>query len=197
MTTNKLAGIVLAAGASERLGQPKQLLEWHGTTLVEHAVSTLLQVCNNNITVVVGAGADDIRASLKNTPVAITSNSDWRSGMASSINAGMGWAASTAADAVLIALCDQPLISSNDLARLVRAWHKHPEFVTASAYADGIAGVPAIFPVSSWPQLLQLSGDEGARKLLRGQTDVTIVDMPTAALDIDTPGDLQRLRKED
>ena len=93
-------------------------------------------------------------------------------------------------------LCDQPLVLKNDLVRLVNAWQVAPHIPAASRYHDTV-GVPTIFPSSYFEQLAELHGDTGARALLPGQDECTIVDIPHAAMDIDTKEDIESLRRYD
>jgi CTP:molybdopterin cytidylyltransferase MocA len=96
--------------------------------------------------------------------------------------------------AILIVLADQPNVDGGALARLLRAWRRRPGVPAAARY-DGRAGVPAVLPRRVWRAARSLTGDSGARALLRGAASVTLVDMPEAALDIDTQADLARLSR--
>jgi CTP:molybdopterin cytidylyltransferase MocA len=122
----------------------------------------------------------------------IVHNARWSDGLASSLRAGLR-ALPRGAAAVLVLLVDQPGIGAPELRRLVRAWRRRPN-VPAAAFYDERAGVPAILPKSSWRALRGLQGDAGARTLLRRSRTLTLVPMPEAALDIDTPADVQRLK---
>ena len=188
----KLAGIVLAAGSSERLGQPKQLVEWQGTTLVRRAAELALDVCNAGISVVVGASSSQVTAELEGLSVTIVYNNNWQTGMGSSLKAGIQ-ASSKDADGLLLMLCDQPGIESDDLIRLVNVWQNQPDNPAAAAYS-GTVGVPAILPAAMLPALDDISGDAGAGGLLRRYSDTSLVEMPSAAWDIDIATDLLWLR---
>jgi len=188
----KLAGIVLAAGSSERLGQPKQLVEWQGTTLVRRAAELALDVCNAGISVVVGASSSQVTAELEGLSVTIVYNNNWQTGMGSSLKAGIQ-ASSKDADGLLLMLCDQPGIESDDLIRLVNVWQNQPVNPAAAAYS-GTVGVPAILPAAMLPALDDISGDAGAGGLLRRYSDTSLVEMPSAAWDIDIATDLLWLR---
>jgi molybdenum cofactor cytidylyltransferase len=188
----KLAGIVLAAGSSERLGQPKQLVEWQGTTLVRRAAELALDVCNAGVSVVVGASSSQVTAELEGLSATIVYNNNWQTGMGSSLKAGIQ-ASSKDADGLLLMLCDQPGIESDDLIRLVNVWQNQPDNPAAAAYS-GTVGVPAILPAAMLPALDGISGDAGAGGLLRRYSDTSLVEMPSAAWDIDTATDLLWLR---
>lgn len=188
----KLAGIVLAAGSSERLGQPKQLVEWQGTTLVRRAAELALDVCNAGVSVVVGASSSQVTAELEGLSATIVYNNNWQTGMGSSLKAGIQ-ASSKDADGLLLMLCDQPGIESDDLIRLVNVWQNQPDNPAAAAYS-GTVGVPAILPAAMLPALDGISGDAGAGGLLRRYSDTSLVEMPSAAWDIDIATDLLWLR---
>jgi CTP:molybdopterin cytidylyltransferase MocA len=112
--------------------------------------------------------------------------------MAASLRAGLA-AAPRTARAALVLLVDQPRVDAAALARLVTAWRRRPG-VPAAAGNDARVGVPAVLPRRHWRGLKHMKGDQGARALLRGHAALTLVAMPEAALDIDTPADLLKLR---
>lgn len=187
-----LAGLLLAAGGSSRLGQPKQLCVWQGQTLVERAADVLLPLCGGGVTVVTGAESAAVERVLGQRRLNIVENRGWQSGMAGSLASGVASAAEAGADGVLVMLCDQPLITFDDLARLADAWKNHPVSPAAASYS-GVIGVPAIIPLNLLLIADLSEAEGGARGLLRHREDVRAVDMPNAALDIDTPTDLQTL----
>lgn len=177
------AVVVLAAGGSSRMGRAKQLLPYLGQTLVEHAARTALRSGASEVIVVVGAQADEVRALLRNLPVRIVTNRDWEQGMGGSIAAGVA-ALSENVEATIVALADQPRITPEHLRALGRrVLHGQP--VVASEY-DGVIGAPCAFGRSEFDALQALSGDEGARKLIRGRPVETLV-FAEANVDVDTP----------
>ena len=147
-----------------------------------------------SVIVVLGAHALRLRALLRRdrAPARAVLNARWRDGLASSLQAGLR-AAPARTEAVLILLVDQPSVDARALHRLIDAWRKRPALPAAARYA-GHAGVPAILPRGVWPAVQRLRGDVGARALLRDAAQLTLVDTPEAAFDIDTPDDLARLR---
>ena len=187
----QIDAIVLAAGASARMGTPKQLLPFAGATLLGHAIATARAAGCQRIFVVLGANAEQIAATLGRGEL-VVENAGWQEGIASSVRAGVAaCSASPAAAAALILTCDQPLL--DDLAPLVSAFRKNPQLIAAAAYADTV-GVPAIFPRTFFPALSMLTGDAGARAVLRSRPEsVQAVALRDAAFDIDTPGDYARL----
>jgi molybdenum cofactor cytidylyltransferase len=186
-----IAGVILAAGGSERLGQPKQLIDHGGVPLVVEAVKQAIDYCDAGLTVVTGARHDDVANVLDHQSINLIHNSGWGEGMGSSIRRGVA-SASSDANAILLLVCDQPFLSAADIGNLVDAWKARPDRIAAAGYA-GTQGVPAIFPAVYRESLLDLRGDRGARGIIEAAPAVSIVDMPNAQFDIDTPADLEKL----
>lgn len=187
--------VVLAAGGSRRLGRPKQLVRHRLRPLVVHAVTAVRNVLPAaTLIVVVGAEALKMRLALRRTRcnVHIVANPGWANGLATSLRIGVA-AAPRGARAALVLLVDQPRVGPPALERLLAAWRRRPGVPAAARY-EGRAGAPAILPRRHWRALRSLHGDEGARALLRQGDALTLVDIPEAALDIDTPADLAKLR---
>jgi molybdenum cofactor cytidylyltransferase len=186
----QLDSIVLCAGGSRRLGTPKQALTLHGETLLCRAVRLAGLAGAVRTHVISGAHARDDAAALAETGATVHVNQHWQSGMASSLAHGAQAVLAGAADAALIMLVDQYRLDSPDLARLVAAWRPQPTRPVAARYA-GVSGVPAILPRAVLETL--------ARRGLRGrewfaQHVPATVDVPAAAYDIDTPGDVAIMR---
>lgn len=185
--------IILAAGASTRMGQAKQQLLYKQQTLLQRAMQVAAGVADSKVLVVLGANNQAILTGVDSTIADIVINPDWEQGMASSIKAGI-----TAllqlypnADSALLMLCDQPFVNTELLNQLVQ--FKTDEAIIASAYQNTI-GAPVLFGKNRFPQLQQLQGQEGAKKLLMQYPDeVTTVPFEKGAVDIDTPADYQKL----
>jgi molybdenum cofactor cytidylyltransferase len=191
--TASLHIIVLAAGASTRLGQPKQLVQLGGRPVLHRVVSNCVAVAGSAVTVVIGANAKDLTRLLGHSPASVIVNRQWEEGMASSLRRGLA-ALPPTCDAVMIVLGDQVAITPDDLKRLVGGW-KEEEGVIAAAMYEGHVGVPAIFPRICFSELSQLRGDQGARIILdRHSFRLVRVPMPNASVDLDTPEDLAALR---
>ena len=183
----------MAAGGSSRLGSPKQLLTIRGRRLLSRAIDSAEAVTPGRVVVVGGADALRIRLLIRRHHPGTHSvdNSHWAEGMAGSLQAGLAVLPARATAALLL-LSDQPAVGEASLRRLIRAWWSRPGKAAAAAYGS-VVGVPAILPRALWNEARRVRGDTGARKLLRvGQTVATVVEMPEAAWDIDTPEDLQR-----
>jgi molybdenum cofactor cytidylyltransferase len=180
----QVAALVLAAGGSKRLGQPKQLVRIKSETLLERAVRIAQDAGCSPVVVVVGAAAAVIQAECDLGDSIVVVNGDWVEGMGSSIRVGVG--ALRDVDACVVMTCDMPAVTAAHLRMLMVSGE-----TTASEYA-GRPGVPAYFPMSVFPSLLQLQGDSGARDLLRTAKTVELVG---GELDVDTTADLERLRE--
>ena len=176
------------------MGRNKQTLVYGGVPLVTRAVDVASAVCGPDVLVVTGARREEVERCMENREVQVVYNAAWESGLASSLGAGVA-ALGEGCAAALVLACDQPAITTADLAELVRAWRKRPDRPAAAAY-DDVIGVPAILPASLFPSIRDLRGDQGARGLLRGGDPITSVPMASAALDLDVPSDLERLRSE-
>jgi molybdenum cofactor cytidylyltransferase len=190
----RVACVLLAAGGSRRLGTPKQLVRWHSRPLLVHALGAAhAALPHGPLVVVLGAGALRLRSLVRRTApgATVVTNARWAEGLATSLQAGLA-AIPLGTRAILVTLVDQPHVDARALQRLLRAWRRKPGVPAAARY-DGRAGVPAVLPSRSLQSLRALTGDSGARGLLRGAAVLTLVDMPEATLDIDTPGDLARL----
>jgi molybdenum cofactor cytidylyltransferase len=191
-----LWSVILAAGASRRLGEPKQLLRLHGKPLLLHVAERAARVTGPRVVVVLGAHASRLRAVLASCRPRprIVYNPHWPSGMASSLRCGIEALPPTARGALLL-LTDQPRVSARSLERLATAWAARPVRAVAAYYLDR-AGTPAILPQRTFQAARKLTGDVGARSLLRWGPNArasTYLRMPEAGWDIDTPADRDAL----
>lgn len=192
---NDVGIVVLAAGASRRFGRPKQMAVHEGRPLIVHAVETALGTGCEKVAVVFGSRFEEILPAVSDLPVLVCRNRAWREGMGSSIRAGLEGllAAAPETEAVILTLCDQPLVRSRHLRELAETRARTGRDLVVSAYRD-THGVPALFTKSFYPELRALGGDEGARRIIRRHLDEAAkVPLPEAGADIDTPADLERL----
>lgn len=194
-----IAAIVLAAGASSRLGQPKQLLVHGGETLIERAIRLANEAGVTPVLAVLGAHYERICATVPlHTPdgAIVVNNDRWRKGISTSIHAGLRALEAIAPQAagVMILGCDQPRLTAGHLRALLTTFGEQTEpAIAASAYA-GALGVPAVFPREVFPGLRALSGDKGARVLLmQPPCPLVAVEFPGGEIDIDLPADLAQL----
>lgn len=184
--------IILAAGCSRRLGQPKQLLLIDGESLVRRATRFALVGAPRDCVVVTAVDDRDIAAALVDLPCRIVPCADAAKGLSASLRCGL-LALDAECDGALIMLTDQPAITAAHLAALRDRWRADPGSAVASAYAETI-GVPALLPRAWFATLIENNHDHGARDLLRSRRDqVHVIDAPHLAIDIDTPDDLARL----
>jgi molybdenum cofactor cytidylyltransferase len=184
--------LVLAAGASSRLGQPKQLVKLGGRPALHIVVSNAVSLAGHAVTVVVGAHVREMTHLLAHSPASVIVNRHWEEGLASSLRFGVA-ALPPACAAVLVLLGDQVAVTVDDLKRLASAWRGEESMIAASVY-DQHLGVPAIFPRLCFSELADLRGDNGARAVLeRNSYRLVRVPMANAAVDLDTPADLAAL----
>lgn len=192
---SNIATIILAAGASSRLGQPKQLLEFKGKTLIRHAADTALATKCKPVIVVTGALHEELLIELKDMDLVVIHNDDWQKGMSTSIVAGIEKAGEYDPKAVLIMLCDQPLITSGHLNALCTTFSSLEDGpIVATGYHE-ISGVPAVFPKKHFESLTKLKGEQGARDLMKVHLNSLItVPFIQAAIDVDTTEDYEKLK---
>lgn len=181
------SAIVLAAGTSSRLGQPKALLRLGGVSLVRHVASDAGSTSPLELVVVVGS-EPKVAQQVERIATRIVNVEPSDEGMAASLRAGLA-ALTQPCDGLLVLLCDQPALTGRHLALLLGEWHEQPALAVATGYA-GVRGVPAILPASWFDALRALRGDRGARELLRTREDVRVIVDEAYARDIDTLDDL-------
>ena len=191
----RIGGVILAAGASSRLGRAKQLLPYKGERLIDRMVSLFTDLPLSEVCLVYGARRAEIEPVIAKFSVTQVYNPDWSTGMAGSLQTGLTTLLALAPDlsAVLIALVDQPLLTITHFTAMLEMYRANPDSIIAAAYED-IRGVPAIFPSCFFPELLSQKTQVGAKKLIKKYADQVIpFSCPEAAFDIDTEADYQRL----
>jgi molybdenum cofactor cytidylyltransferase len=192
----RCAAVILAAGASARLGQPKQLLRVHGESLLHRSARLASEAGCSPVYVVLGFEAGQMTPELADLPVETVLNPAWQEGMGTSLRAGMEslQRSQPQPQAVLLVVCDQPRLTAEHLQALLNPHKAHAPngkvAITASFYAQR-NGVPAIFSASLFSELLAISGDRGARDLMRSHAaEVEGIPWPAGELDLDRPEDL-------
>jgi molybdenum cofactor cytidylyltransferase len=192
------AAIILAAGSSSRMGQSKQLLDIKGKKLLIRTIDTVLQAGISEVTVVLGSEEPMHRKILKGLPVDIVHNPDWENGMGSSLKTGLRYLISknTSLEAIVVLVCDQPLLTRENISSLLDKYHDVSKPIIASRYS-GMPGVPALFDKSYFKKLAALPDDQGAKKIiLQNPADVYEVDFPGGEVDLDTMEDYRAFQGE-
>ena len=197
MTESNIAIIILAAGASTRMGRPKQLLPYQGRSLLRHTIENAVASVCKPIVVVLGANAENIRSEISESDIKIVENPDWHLGMSSSIRRGIISLVTDykTVDAVVITVCDQPFLSSEIINHLVSTYHSTRKPIIACEYADTL-GVPVLFSQIFFSKLENLTEDVGAKKIIKNHYhEVFSIPFPLGAIDIDTPHDYQQIEQ--
>jgi molybdenum cofactor cytidylyltransferase len=192
----RFGAVILAAGASTRMGSPKQLLDIGGRPLVARAAEAALASPAWPVLVVLGSHGDRIRPALARLPVLVVDNPAWAEGMASSIRAGISALRqfSRSIDGALLALCDQPAFSGAAIDRLAAAIRGTGRGIAAARYG-GRLGAPALFLREHFAALEALTGEEGARAVINADPGrVAAVDLPELEADLDRPEDYEAWR---
>jgi molybdenum cofactor cytidylyltransferase len=198
MTGAPVAVAVLAAGASTRMGQPKQLLPFRGSTLLRWVVEQAVASAADRVLVVLGANTEVITPTLEGLPVETIVNPDWEEGQGASVRAVVRFLRERApeAGAVLFLLGDQPFVTTAAIDLLI-ATHRRTGSPLVASEQDGRLGVPALFAAEFFEELTQLRGDAGARRILHAHRETAVgIPLPGAELDVDTPADYERLIAE-
>jgi len=189
---NRVFAVVLAAGASNRFGSTKQLQTFDGISLVGRAANLASSVCGNNTILVTGHDSTTVARSAGEAARFVIVNDHYTDGMSSSIAAAASALAHTAGG-ILFILADQPLIGAEHLQAMLDAWSGSEKEIIATAIAD-TSGPPVLFPRGTFPELMRLTGDQGARSVLQDpRFTVSTIQFENAAVDIDTPRDLADL----
>ncbi|HJS53979.1 MAG TPA: nucleotidyltransferase family protein [Chitinophagaceae bacterium] len=188
--------VVLAAGASVRLGKPKQLLEYEGKNLLQHVLDAAVNSDGEPVIVVLGANADLVAAEIDKSKVHVIKNSEWEQGMASSLRMGLKTLQkiSPSVEGVIFMVCDQPHVSPELINELITAHIGSGKPIVTCNYGEAI-GPPAFFHKSLFADLMKLKGDAGARKVIQLHSDeVATVLFTKGKIDIDTKEDYEALR---
>ena len=187
-----VGAVILAAGGSSRLGQPKQLLEFRGETLVHRAVRAAAEAGCAPVLVVVGETGAAIREEIRETSATIVENAEWRRGIGTSIRCGLEQMPPVV-EAVVLLTCDQLFLDASIVGQLIAAQEETGKPIVASSYANTL-GVPALFQRSCFNALLASPDETGAKPfMLSRREEVASVPFPQGDIDVDTPEDLRRL----
>ncbi len=194
--TNNIGVVILAAGGSTRLGRPKQLVQFKGKALLQHAIDQVVQLGVGPSVVVLGGNKEQISSRIDPKGLQVVLNSDWQLGIASSMQVGFEQVLSNERkiDHIMFVLSDQPFLEVSQLKRLVKTHLSGNRMATYSEY-DGVLGVPAIFSQAAFPFLKTLKGDQGAKKLttMKG-FEFETEPFDKGLFDIDTEEDVAKLK---
>lgn len=186
---------VLAAGTSTRFGDTKLVRNLRGKPLLQHALLAAQGACEGLVTLVVGHDQEAVTAAAAELTDNVVVNTEHQSGVGTSISAGVR-ACRGGADAILIVLADQPLVTAEHLNDLISTWSGSETEIVASAF-DEILSPPILFPQHAFDALSELSGDMGAKKILSNKGfNVRTIEFPPASMDIDTIEDHRRLDQD-
>jgi molybdenum cofactor cytidylyltransferase len=191
----KIGLILLAAGASTRLGEPKQELPYQGKTLLQRAAQAALDSACTPVVVVLGADTAAGLPEIASKPLVKVYNPEWEEGMASSIRHGLTalLSAEPVISGAILMVCDQPYVDAPLLNSLCRTEQETGKGIVACTYKYTL-GTPVLFGKAYFQELLELTGQEGAKKLLyRHKEEVAAIPFPLGAVDIDTPEDYSAL----
>lgn len=190
--------VILAAGPSTRLGEPKQKIVFKGKTLLQRAIETALHANCRPVIIILGANADEMQSEIENENVITYHNSHWYEGMASSIRLGIQALQKTepTISDVILMVCDQPYADTALLNDMINKKAITGMGIIACSYSNTL-GVPALFDKKFFPDLLSLTGQEGAKKIImKYKESVADIPFPLASFDIDTIEDYEALRKD-
>ena len=194
---NMTGVIILAAGASTRLGKAKQTLKYKNKSLLKNAIDAANGAGLYPVIVVIGANETEMRNHLEKEIVNVVCNENWKDGIASSIHSGLNYLEKymKPLENIVLMVCDQPFVDEKLLRSLLETKQSSNKTIVACSYKDTV-GVPALFDNIHFPELLALIGNEGAKKVLLKHPDsLAVIPFPAGAIDIDTVADYEALEK--
>jgi molybdenum cofactor cytidylyltransferase len=193
---NKTGIIILAAGKSSRMGEPKQLMKFKDKTFLQYIIDEAKKAALEPVICITGYKSDLITRSISGMGISAVFNEQWQEGMGSGISAGISQVLFTEVDSVILAVSDQPHVSSN-LLRSMQAWKdKSGKGIVACSYA-GTLGTPVLFAKQYFNQLRSLNGNQGAKNIvIENMSDVCTVEFEKGNIDIDTKEDYEHLISE-
>ncbi len=193
---SKTGIIILAAGSSSRMGEPKQLMKFKSKTFLQHIVEESKEANLNPVICVTGFQSDQISKTISGMNVTIVYNGQWSEGMGTGISAGITEAMLSDVDSVILAVSDQPYVSSGLFAKMLTMKDKSGKGIVASSYA-GTLGTPVLFDKEYFNQLKSLDGNQGAKNIVHmNMSDVCTVQFEKGSIDIDTKEDYEKLISE-
>jgi len=190
-----IAGIVLAAGMSTRMGQNKLLMELEGETLIRRVVGRVSKAGVSPLVVVLGHDADRVQAALEGIPYAPVFNRDYERGVSSSLRAGIHAVSGTSAHAAIVLLADMPFVTTAMIMTLIARYRQSAAPLVVSDY-DGVNAPPMLYDRSLFPELATYEGEGcGKQVVKRHRHEAESAKWPPEALaDLDTPEDFERVK---
>ena len=195
----KVAILLLAAGNSSRLGQPKQLLKWKSSNLLQHAIDTVKKVQSDSVLIVLGANYQEIISEINTNSIHVVNNKTWQNGLGNSIAVGVNYIKKVfpETEAILISLADQPLITEVYLSKMISEFNICKKQIFATDYKNNRLGVPALFDKEYFEELMQLNNDEGAKHIIKKHEQVvSYIETSQMFSDIDTLESYEILYKQ-
>jgi molybdenum cofactor cytidylyltransferase len=195
MQLDSIGVILLAAGASLRLGEPKQLLKFRGETLLRRNAK-IARAVSNKVVVTLGARIEILRKEIEDLPVEIVENADWESGMSGSIRVGLKRLIDDKRlKAVIVMVCDQPFVDENLLKKIIVRFQETGAPVVACAYQNTL-GVPAFFTGNFSPNCSRSTRGRARNDLIKKyEAQTAAIEFPEGAFDVDTQEDYENLLK--
>jgi molybdenum cofactor cytidylyltransferase len=195
---NQCGILILAAGQSSRLGSPKQLLKYNGSSLINRVAETAIASDCKPVIIALGAYAAEIKSELLSDEIHVLVNTHWQEGMASSIREGLNELIrlNENIDGLVVLVCDQPYLKTMHINQLIQLQAQKDLPAAACSY-EGVLGTPALFHKSLFGQLLNLQGDIGAKKILSTlKEQIALVEFESGIFDIDTESDYNTLLQD-
>lgn len=192
----KIAIIIVAAGASTRMKEAKQLLPLGKTTMLGQVIKHAGASNADEVITVLGSNFNTIKAEVEEEKTKIIQNKNWEEGLGSSISTGMKWVVEqNNYSAVIILLADQPLIDTGYINLLIKTYKLNPEKIVATKYPKSL-GVPVIFPATYFQELQALKDDEGAKELLKSNLkEIIPLNAANKTFDVDDKDDYEEILK--
>lgn len=196
---DKVGVVILAAGSSSRLGQPKQLIKYKNKPLLQNIIDHSQVLSFKSKVLILGAHAEEIQKNINTGEFKVFINEEWKEGIASSIRKGVRCSLEITPDLehILFVLSDQPFVTNELLLELMDTHIQQGKTITGCRYNNTI-GVPAIFSKHLFQELSLLEGDSGAKVLIKKYADqVADISFDHGSVDVDKPEDYTKLNKLD
>lgn len=197
--TGQIGIIILAAGSSSRLGTPKQLLMFRQQTLLDRIVGTCLLLNTGPVLVVLGSEKGLLSERWTHSKAIAVHNENWAQGISSSVKCGLQYLTDhfPSAEGAIFTVCDQPFITDSLLLQLIEK-HRETQMPVVACSYDNVLGTPALFHHAVFGELMELTGDKGARQVInKDSSRLSTVPFPLGIRDIDTAGDYEQLLQND